>query len=553
MNSIRVLYRLIKGERLFFGITIMIIMFVSSFALVIPMAIKILLDYVIVNKIENLLLYFFISILILVLGRLVLMFIQDYIVAILRQRLERKIYLDYINEILRIKIDKYYKLDSGDILNRLTTSLNNIQYFLIRFIYYLFYAIFISTSVFIIMYFINIPLFFLMVGFYILHMVNFIGFSPLLDKTSNNYYKTKSKTSTFLVQFFDGYVQIIVSWLQKDFISDLKWKVKKLYLHYFKREVFSFSQRTFQNFLITSNIILIIYIGGKQIINGEMLLGTLMFFQLLVGYLYEPIYQLSEINRILKDATVQLNRLYEIIDLEEKEIVSDQSNQLDKVEVNKIEFRNVFFSYEKDQTIFKDLSYTFKQGNIYMVFGKSGEGKTTLFNILSALYKVEKGNIYINNKNYNNYSLENIRNKISVNMQDDLLFSGTVSDNITTFEQTSDDQKVRRVADLSKASQFIYTLPHQYNSYLEEGGENLSGGQKQRIALARTLYDDKDVMLFDEPTASLDEVNEELFLKNLNQIKSNKIIIIISHKIKLKKYCDEVLELKNGKLKKIKK
>jgi ABC-type bacteriocin/lantibiotic exporter with double-glycine peptidase domain len=281
--------------------------------------------------------------------------------------------------------------------------------------------------------------------------------------------------------------------------------------------------------------------------NGNMLLGNLFLFMLLLNFLYEPIYRINDVNKRLNDTLAQLKRVFEIIDNPEKESRNALSKNEKLSGIDSFQLEDLHFHFNQDQVIFENVNYRFEKNKIYLILGKSGIGKSTLFNLLIQIYIPTKGKILINGNNYNHYHYEQIRNKTVLSLQDNLFFSDTIQNIITFFSDKVDKHHLKESMEICQADTFVREMKNNINSELLEGGNNLSGGQKQRLNLARSIYDakDKDVILLDEPTSSLDKYNESMFMKGLVEMKKNKIIIIISHRHSIRDYCDEVIHIEN--------
>jgi len=541
MKTLKVIIRILSYNKVLFFTTICFIMFVSLFSL------KIILDYIIPNNMLILLYIFFVGIVVFVALRIILSFIQDILFIIFRQKIERNLLFIYVKEIFKLDISQFNQYNMGDILNRITSILNNFQYSFINFIYYIFYAIFISIFISFVLFNINTFLLSIILSFLILHLINFFLFTPFVNKVSSKYYNEKGKISSLLLRIFEGYVYVITLCLKEKFKSEIATKLKTQFLYFFKREIYTNLQRMIQNLLIISNLFLILYFGAQEVFLHKLSIGSLMLFVMLINFLFEPIYRLNEIGRMLQDTGIQLERLYEIIDDKNKDKVSRKfikdNNVLSTINIIKLE--NLSFKYDSQKIIFENVNYEFCNGKIYLIYGESGIGKSTFFNLLLRLCPIWLGKIFINDKNHEEYDLDILRKNISLMNQEDYLFTGRIIDNITTFSENINENFVRECLTLSTSDSFVNTMPHGFYTNLEEGGNNLSGGQRQRLCLARVLYENKNIILLDEPTSKMDELNEDIFLNNLNKIKSNKIIIIISHRDKFLTYCDEVIKIEN--------
>ena len=214
-----------------------------------------------------------------------------------------------------------------------------------------------------------------------------------------------------------------------------------------------------------------------------------------------------------------------------------------------IKFSNIKFSYNKEQLILNDLSLEIKKNQKIGIIGSTGAGKTTFINILLGLLKQQNGEIFIDNKKVI-LSNRSWQNKIGYVPQNVYLIDDTIKKNIAfgINEENISNIKLEKSLKISQLDSFISKLPNGIDTLVGENGVNLSGGQLQRIGIARAIYDNPEILIFDEPTSSLDSETEKKFIKEIYNVSESKTIIIISHKINTLNFCDKIYILKNGKL-----
>jgi len=293
--------------------------------------------------------------------------------------------------------------------------------------------------------------------------------------------------------------------------------------------------------------ILLLWIGAYYVINHSITPGTLLSFYALVGYFMEPAVSLIGANKTIQNALIASDRLFEIMDLERES--EENKIELKKNNLGDICFENITFSYGTRNNIFVDFSLTIPKGKLTAIIGESGSGKTTLASLLQKLYPVSSGKIMINGQNIDFFTNESLRKMISVVPQQLNLFAGNIIDNIAIGDFNPDMDKMIQIAKQLGLMPFIENLPRGFNTYIGENGTQLSGGEKQRLAIARALYADPEVLIFDEATSSLDSMSEE-YVKEIirNLIDSNKTILIIAHRLSTVINADKIVILENGKL-----
>ncbi len=249
----------------------------------------------------------------------------------------------------------------------------------------------------------------------------------------------------------------------------------------------------------------------------------------------------------IKDINLSANRIYSIIKHEEEFIKEEFGNKhLENVEGN-FEFKNVTFSYDKGKVL-KNLSFKINTHETVAFVGKSGSGKTTIFNLLCKMYEINKGKIYIDGMDINDLDRESIRGNITIINQNPYIFNLSIKDNLRLVKEDLTSKEMKEACKIACLDDFIESLPDKYNTIIGEGGVNLSGGQKQRLAIARALIQKTEIILFDEATSALDNETQSKIQKAIDNMKNNYTILIIAHRLSTIINCDRILFLDNGKI-----
>ncbi len=290
-----------------------------------------------------------------------------------------------------------------------------------------------------------------------------------------------------------------------------------------------------------------IWIGAGYVLNNNISPGELLSFYALIGYLTGPVGSLVNMNRVIQDAFIASDRLFELMDLEKE--TDDNKIKITTEMINDIHFDQVTFRYGSRTKVFAGLDMTIPTGKVSAIVGPSGTGKTTLISLLQKLYKVNEGKICIGDYDINYVSNESLRQIISVVPQKVDLFTGNVIDNIAVGEFEPDLKKIVNLCTSLGMIPFIEKLPNGFFSYLGESGVSLSGGERQRIAIARALYKDPEILIMDEATSALDPASEEYVQKMIQMLKDKgKIVLIIAHRLSTIINADKIFVLENGKL-----
>ncbi len=292
---------------------------------------------------------------------------------------------------------------------------------------------------------------------------------------------------------------------------------------------------------------LLVWYGGFKNISGETIsLGTLFLFISMSGLLFRPLRQIADRFNTLQMGMVSTERIFKILE-DNLEI-----NNKGKIEQNsfsgEIEFKNVNFSYIKNQKVLDNISFKINPSETFAIVGPTGSGKTTITNLITKFYELDSGNILLDGNDIDSYNLENIRNKIGIILQDVFLFADTIFNNITLFNEKISIQDVENAAKELEIHDFITSLPNGYNFNVSERGTTLSSGQKQLIAFLRVLVNNPDILILDEATSSIDSYSEDLIKKASNKITKGKTSIIIAHRLSTVESADKIIYMENGKI-----
>lgn len=287
--------------------------------------------------------------------------------------------------------------------------------------------------------------------------------------------------------------------------------------------------------------------GGSMVLSGKISLGSFIAFNGYLTMIMNPILSIGRIITIFQRGMASLKRLNDIFN--EKPEILDGELMLNKEINGDIEFKNLSFSYKNnDENSIKDLNLKIPRGSTIGIIGETGSGKSTLMNLLLKLYNVEKGKIFIDGSDINDYSLKALREGFGYVPQDNLLFSASIKDNIKFFKEKYSDKEVECAAKKSCIFDSIVNLPNGFNTILGERGVNLSGGQKQRISIARALVKNPPILILDDSLSAVDTITESKIIDNLKALRENKTTIIIAHRISAVENADKIVVLNHGEI-----
>jgi len=301
------------------------------------------------------------------------------------------------------------------------------------------------------------------------------------------------------------------------------------------------------NFINNLGLALIIGVGAIMTVKGLATVGIIAAFVTYSRQFFRPINQLSNLLNTFQSAIAGAERVFEVMD--EPEDIHDKQNAK-PVESFKghVTFSHVHFSYEQNKPVLKDITFQAKPGQKIALVGPTGSGKTTIINLLMRFYDIQSGYIDIDGENIQNYKINQLRERIGIVLQDTVLFSGTIMDNIRYGRLDATDTEVITAAKMASAHRFIKHLPQQYDTKVISGGSSLSQGQRQLLAIARAILADSDILILDEATSSIDTKTEIEIQRGLDQLSKGRTSFVIAHRLKTIERADQILVIYHGEL-----
>ena len=291
-------------------------------------------------------------------------------------------------------------------------------------------------------------------------------------------------------------------------------------------------------------VILLVYLVNNNTITIPI---AIALFNYKSGIMKLVMEHVSELLDQAKDFNISCERVFSIIDNNTFEKEKFGKKHIDNVSGN-FEFKNVTFGYDENKDVLKDLNFKINSGEMVGFVGKSGAGKTNIFNLLCRMYDVRTGEILIEDNNIKELDEESIRGNITIISQSPYIFNLSIRDNLKLVKENLTDEEMYEACRLACLDEFIETLPNKYNTIVGESGVVLSGGQKQRLAIARALVQKTKIILFDEATSSLDNETQSKIQKAINNLKDEYTILIIAHRLSTLANCNRIIILEDGKI-----
>lgn len=507
---------------------------------------KFLIDEVLIEGMNKTLHLVSVGMIVLVLFRVFLNAFRSHLLSYLSQKIDIALILQYYQHVLKLPLSFFDSRKVGEILSRLsdaskirnaisgatlTVMIDTLMVIAGGIVLYIQSGILFGISA-------------VLIPFYVLIVLIFnksfrdIHRKEMEQAADTEAYLVESISGVSTIKAFNGEEEASLE-TEKRFLKFIRSIFKAVWL----RNI----QSSFQLVLTLVGEIVILWVGGIQVIKGAISLGELITFNALLAYFFEPIQNLINVHPLLQEAFVAADRLGEILDLKVEKENEHRKINLQKIK-GKIEFRDVSFRYGTRELVLKKINLTIQPGEKVALVGESGSGKTTLVKLLLKFYLPEEGEILIDGFNIKDLNLDSLRERIGYVPQDVFLFSGSIYDNIAFGQKLNSPTQIIEAAQKAQAHDFINRLPLRYETPVGERGSNLSGGQKQRIAIARAILKKPDLLILDEATSNLDSITENIIHQTIEEICKDITTIIIAHRLSTVRKSDRIVFLEGGEI-----
>ena len=295
-------------------------------------------------------------------------------------------------------------------------------------------------------------------------------------------------------------------------------------------------------------LVLVLWVGGRQVATDRMTLGQLIGFIFYLGLFYEPIARLHGLNQMLQAARAAGERVFDILDAPIERANGLPRQSLRRPVRGEVVYENVGFNYTPERVVMRNVSLRAQPGQMVALAGPTGAGKSTLVNLLPAFYEPASGRILIDGQDISGISLESLRAHISVVSQEAFLFNGTIRENILYGRLDATEEELIAASRAANCHEFITRLPQAYDSRVGERGVKLSVGEKQRVSVARALLKDAPILILDEATASVDTATERLIQEALERLMANRTSFVIAHRLSTIRKAGQILVMRQGQI-----
>ncbi|MBD5477240.1 MAG: ABC transporter ATP-binding protein [Lachnospiraceae bacterium] len=342
-------------------------------------------------------------------------------------------------------------------------------------------------------------------------------------------------------------IRVVKAYVREDYeTSKLKKASQAIYDIFLKAEKNVVLNMPVMQFTVYTCILLISWMGARMIVQNELTTGALMSLMAYCMNILMSLMMVAMIFVMMSMSIASARRISEV--LNEKSNLTNPVNPVYEVASGDIEFKNVDFSYyeDKSKAILHDINLKIKAGETVGILGGTGSSKTSLVNLISRLYDVSAGSVMVGGRDVREYDMESLRNQVAVVLQKNVLFSGTILDNLRWGDENATEEECKRVCQLACADEFIEKMPEGYNTYIEQGGTNVSGGQKQRLCIARALLKKPKILILDDSTSAVDTATDARIRKAFAEEIPETTKLIIAQRVSSVQNADHIIVMDEG-------
>ncbi|WP_407704749.1 peptidase domain-containing ABC transporter [Tenacibaculum tangerinum] len=539
---------IIKPNKKEFFILLFGFLFSSFFTLIFPYLTQALIDIGISDKNLNYIFLILLAQLFLFFGTTIIDVVRSWVLMFVNSMINIQIIADFLNKIIKLPFHFFDTKQLGDFTSRIQDH-HRIQEFLT------------SQSLIVVFSSFNFIIYFFVLSFYdpkiliiylsltLISIIWSLYFLKKIERLDYNRFSYLKAAQQNVFELVNGIVEIKLNNTEEYKVN--KWQANQSKL--FSVDFESLKVTQYQNlgfeFINQLKNILIIFIAAREVIIGNITLGTLLAISYIIGMMNNPLSQLIEFLKSWQFAKLSFFRLNEVQLMENEDnksdiLVSDFS-QNSFIEISNLDFHYHGFRSPK---VINNLSIKIPFGKTTAIVGESGSGKTTLMKLLLKFYSPSKGEINYSGFPISDISAKDLRKNCGVVMQDGYIFSDTLERNIATGSEEIDNSKLENAVKIANLQDYVDSLPQGYKTMLGSGGNGVSGGQKQRILIARAVYKNPKFIFFDEATSSLDAENEKIIYDNLDLFFKGKTVVKIAHRLSTVKNANQIIVIKKGKI-----
>ena len=482
---------------------------------------------------------------VLVVSSLIYMVLMSRIIAESTNEMRKGLF----GKLSRLTVSFFDRHQDGDILSRFTSDLDNILQAFNESLVSVMTNIALYIGLLIVMFAKNVTLALITIASTPIAVIMLIVILKLARKYTNLQQKEVGKLNAYMDESISGQKAVIVQGIQDDVIAGFVEQNERVRKATFKGRMFSGILFPVMNGMSLVNTAIVIFVGSAVLLNDKNIetataLGLIVMFTQFSQQYYQPIIQLAASWGSLQLAFTGAERIQEMFDAEEE--IRPQDAPVFTELREGVEIQNVDFSYLPGKPILKDVSISAPKGKMIAVVGPTGSGKTTIMNLINRFYDVDAGSISFDGTDIREFDLDSLRSKVGIVLQDSVLFSGTIRDNIRFGVSDASQEMVEAAAKATHIHDYIESLPDKYDTLINDDQSVFSTGQKQLISIARTLMTDPQVLILDEATSNVDTVTESKIQNAMEAIVAGRTSFVIAHRLKTILNADQIIVLKDG-------
>jgi subfamily B ATP-binding cassette protein MsbA len=549
-NDITLYKRLLFYVKPYWGlivVSLLLALLVSGADGAIAWMVKPIMDDIFVNKNQELLKLIPVALLVLYFVKGLSRFGQSYLMRLVGQRVIMQLRNELYEHIQYMSLSFFHRVPSAVLMARITNDVNKLARISSQVIASFFRQIFTVIALLIVVFYREwrlASIYFLVLPVVVWPMKK-VG--QRLRKISRRDQEKLAELNTILQESFTG-TKIVKAFGMEEYENQRFGREnRKLYKIKMKGVAADELLSPLMEFLGAIGLAIVIWYGGMQVIRGNTTPGTFFSFLAAVAMLYSPIRKLGKMHNVFQDSMAATERVFEVLDTPQE--IADKESAIELPPFNRcVEFQGVYFSYDGQQPVLKDINLKVNQGQVVALVGLSGAGKSTLVDLIPRFYDVTAGSLRIDGVDVRDVKLASLRSQIGIVTQETILFNDTLAGNIAYGRQDATLEEIIQAAKSAYAHQFITEMPQGYDTMIGERGVKLSGGQRKRITIARAILKDPRILILDEATSELDSESERLVQQALEELMRGRTTLVIAHRLSTIIHADLIVVIDEGRI-----
>ena len=489
----------------------------------------------------------FIGLLLLYFLQAIIQFLRGWLIIQVSKTIDLRLTLSYYQRIVDLPMSSLSVRQTGEYLSRFSDSVSIRQAISGATVTLLLDSL-MTVAGGIILFMESRQLFAISLGMVVCYIILVLLYRKPVERLNRRVMQEDASLQSYFKESIDGMETVKASCAGEQVKEKTRQKFNRFLDTIVSSGLLSVSQDTLAGIIELVGTVLILWLGFSMVLSGQITIGVLVTFYVLLAYFTEPIKNLAELQPTIQTAFVAAERLNDILDLEPEQTGNYDNSQNAEIpeDMKCWEARHIDFRYGNRELTLHDVSFQINRGERIAIVGESGSGKTTLAKLFLRFYEPESGEVILDGRNISEYNLNALRKSIAYVGQNTFLFSDSIRSNLMLGNPTLTEDELKRVCEISKSANFIQDLPLGYDMPLDENGINLSGGQRQRLAIARALARHPQLLILDEATSNLDTVTENGIRDTIFNLDRNMTCIIIAHRLTTIRSCDRIYVMKDG-------